>query len=262
MEIEQLLEIMSRLRDKEHGCPWDIEQTFSSIVPHTIEEAYEVADAIEAGDMGSLKEELGDLLLQVVFYAQMGKEENLFTFDDIVSAIADKLIVRHPHVFGDVHIKDAAAQTQAWEELKHKERESKAAAEGRSVSILDGVNTGLPAMTRAIKLQGRAARVGFDWPDIQHVFNKLSEEVAELQEAISEQAQTEKLQDELGDILFVCVNLARHLGIDPEAALRSTNRKFVTRFHYIEDNVTASGKQLNKTSLDEMEKLWQRAKAK
>ncbi|MBM3618399.1 MAG: nucleoside triphosphate pyrophosphohydrolase [Alphaproteobacteria bacterium] len=255
--IEDLLSIMARLRDKNGGCPWDIEQDFASIAPYTLEEAYEVADAIAEGDMQGLKEELGDLLLQVVFHAQMAKEENLFDFNEVAAGIGQKLIRRHPHVFGEAEIRTAEAQTASWEAIKAEERNEKA---GKQAGILDNVPKALPALTRALKLQKRAAKVGFDWASPEPVFAKLNEEVAELREALAEGASKEKLTDELGDILFVCANLARQFDIEPEEALRGTNRKFERRFRFIEQSLSAQGRTPDEASLEEMDALWDAAK--
>jgi nucleoside triphosphate diphosphatase len=258
--IERLLAIMARLRDPERGCPWDLEQTFATIAPHTIEEAYEVADAIEHGDMAALKGELGDLLFQVVFYAQMARERGAFDFGEIADAISKKMIRRHPHVFGAATIESAAAQTQAWEEQKAHERRAEAAAAGRAASVLDGVIAGLPALTRAVKLQKRAARVGFDWPTAAPVLDKIAEELGEISAEMAVDAEAERLEDEVGDLLFACVNLARHLSVDPEAALRRANGKFDRRFRQIEDALNAEGRTPDDASLEEMEVLWQQAK--
>lgn len=255
--IEDLLSIMARLRDKNGGCPWDIEQDFASIAPYTLEEAYEVADAIAENDMQGLKEELGDLLLQVVFHAQMAKEENLFDFNEVAAGIGQKLIRRHPHVFGEAEIRTAEAQTASWEAIKAEERNEKA---GKQAGILDNVPKALPALTRALKLQKRAAKVGFDWASPEPVFAKLNEEVAELREALAEGASKEKLADELGDILFVCANLARQFDIEPEEALRGTNRKFERRFRFIEQALSAEGRTPDEASLEEMDALWDAAK--
>ncbi|MBP6012038.1 MAG: nucleoside triphosphate pyrophosphohydrolase [Alphaproteobacteria bacterium] len=253
--IETLLAIMRRLREPEGGCPWDLEQTFASIAPYTIEEAYEVADAIERRDLGALKDELGDLLFQVVFHAQMASEARAFAFADVVEAIATKMLRRHPHVFGDADVKTAEAQTIAWEE--HKKRERAARGAGK---LLDDVPVASPALTRALKLQKRMASVGFDWREREPIFAKLHEEIGELNEAIAAGAPKAKLADELGDILFVCANLARHLGVDPEAALRGTNAKVVRRFEHVEASVIASGRKLGEVSLEEMDAAWNEAK--
>jgi len=254
--VRELLEVMARLRDPARGCPWDVEQTFRTIAPYTIEEAYEVAEAIERDDMGSLEDELGDLLLQVVFHARMAEEAGSFAFDDVVRGIVDKMVRRHPHVFGDQEVSDATAQTVHWEDLKAHER-AKAAQSDAGVSALDGVALGLPALLRALKLQKRAARVGFDWPSTLEVFEKCAEEIAELQQEIDSNGDSERLTDEIGDILFVLVNLARHLEVDPEGALRHANTKFERRFRAVE---RAFDHDLDGVSLDRMEAAWQRAK--
>ena len=251
-EMKRLLDIMARLRDPQSGCPWDKEQDFRSIAPYTIEEAYEVAEACEAGNPAALKDELGDLLFQTVFHARMAEEAGLFAFADVAGAISDKMIRRHPHVFGDVAIDGADAQTIAWEETKAKERAARGAA-----SVLDGVGVGLPALTRAEKLQKRAARIGFDWPDAAPVFAKIDEELDELRDEIENKAGRARIEDEFGDLLFAVVNLARHLRIDPEQALRGASRKFERRFREME---TASS-PLEGKSLDELEEAWQRVKA-
>jgi MazG family protein len=255
--IDALLAIMTRLRDPQRGCPWDLEQTFASIAPYTLEEAYEVADAIERNDLGALKDELGDLLLQVVFHSQMAAEARAFSFADVVEAICDKMIRRHPHVFGDEKVASADAQTTAWEEHKRRER---AARGPNDVGLLGDVPIALPALVRALKLQKRAASVGFDWRERRQIMAKLSEEIGELNEAIETGAPKAKLTDELGDILFVCANLARHLGLDPEEALRATNAKFVRRFAHVEATVAASGRKLGEVSLEDMDAAWDEAK--
>jgi ATP diphosphatase len=254
--VTRLLEIMRRLRDPVSGCPWDVEQDFATIAPYTIEEAYEVAGAIENQDWPALKVELGDLLLQVVFYAQMAEERGLFAFGDIVLAITDKMVRRHPHVFGDERgIETAAAQTRAWEEHKTRERA------GRTTGLLDDVPAALPALLRALKLQQRAATVGFDWDSAPKVVEKIAEEAAEIAQAQKAGAPADRLQDEIGDLLFAVANLARHLGVDPETALRSTNSKFLRRFRHIELALAQQNRPLADASLDEMETLWQAAKA-
>jgi MazG family protein len=258
MSMNRLLEIMARLRDPRSGCPWDIEQTFATIAPHTIEEAYEVADAIAQGDMAALKDELGDLLFQVVFYSQMAKEDGAFDFDAVAAAITEKMIRRHPHVFGEATVETADAQVAAWEATKERERRDK--AEGRLPSALDGVALALPGLTRAAKLQKRAARVGFDWPEAAQVLDKIDEEIAEVRHEIAQGAPKDRLEDEVGDVLFACVNLARKLGIDPETALRRTNAKFERRFRHIEAALAAQGRSADAATLDEMEELWVAAK--
>jgi MazG family protein len=256
--IAPLLKVMARLRDPQKGCPWDREQSYPTIAPYTIEEAYEVADAIERSDFDALKAELGDLLFQVVFYAQMAKEEGRFDFDAVAHAAADKMERRHPHVFGNAKVESAAAQTVAWEAQKATERAT--AADGRA-SVLDDVARALPALTRAEKLQKRAARVGFDWPELSQVVAKIEEELGELRHEIAANGSPERLLDEVGDLLFACANLARKLAVDPETALRSTNAKFERRFRRIEDWLAADGKSPDQSTLDEMDGLWNRAKA-
>lgn len=252
----RLLGIMRRLRSPDGGCPWDLEQTFETIAPYTIEEAYEVREAVQSGDRAALKDELGDLLFQVVFHTQMAFEEGAFGFGDVAEAISAKMIRRHPHVFADAAIADAGAQSEAWERHKAAERAAKG---GDQAGILDNVPAALPALKRAEKLQKRAARVGFDWPDIGPVMAKIEEERTELVEAIAtgERAQ---IADEMGDLLFAVANLARHLGLDPEESLRSTNDKFTRRFKYIESSLKEQKMPIEEASLDEMEALWQRAK--
>jgi ATP diphosphatase len=259
--IERLLWVMARLRDPKLGCPWDLEQDFATIAPYTIEEAYEVADAIARGDMADLEDELGDLLLQVVYHAQMAKEAGHFDFARVAAAIAEKMIRRHPHVFGEAEVTSAAAQTLAWEEAKALEREGKAHAAREAASVLDDVPLALPALTRAQKLQRRAARVGFDWPEAAQVLAKFEEEIGEIRAELVAAAPRERLADEVGDLLFAAVNLARHLGVDGEAALRQTNAKFERRFRAIEDALAATGRRPEDASLDEMEALWRRAKS-
>ncbi len=259
--IDRLLAVMARLRDPEDGCPWDVEQNFRTIAPHTIEEAYEVADAIERGDMGELRDELGDLLFQVVFYAQMAQEQGDFDFEAVASGIADKMIRRHPHVFGDVSVETAEEMTRRWEDQKAAERADKAAADGRAdSSILDGVIPGLPALTRALKLQKRAARVGFDWTEPKEILDKIEEEIGELRAELAENGTPARIEDELGDLSFALVNLARRLDVDPESALRGTNAKFDRRFRRIEGWLAEQGRSTDQAGLDELEALWQRAK--
>ncbi len=259
-DIDRLLAIMARLRDPERGCPWDVAQDFGTIAPYTIEEAYEVADAIERGDMAGLRDELGDLLLQVVFHSRMAEEARLFDFEAVAAAISDKMVSRHPHVFGDDAFEDEAAQKADWEARKAAER----AAKGET-GALAGVARGLPALLRAVKLQKRAARVGFDWAETAPVVAKIEEELGELRQEIAAGASPEgadpaRLQDELGDLLFAVVNLARHLKVDPEAALRHTNTKFERRFQAVEQILDEQGKMPASSSLDEMEAAWQTAK--
>ena len=256
-EISELLRIMAKLRDPDGGCPWDLEQDFATIAPYTIEEAYEVADAIDRGDMHELKDELGDLLLQVVFHAQMAKEAGHFAFDDVVASICDKMVRRHPHVFGETRIDDAAAQTKAWEDHKQKEREASGDA-----SALAGIARGLPEWLRALKLQQRAARVGFDWPDVDPVFDKLHEELDEVRaELTAPERDMARLEDEIGDVLFVCANLARHAKVDPGAALRRANAKFERRFRRMEALAAERGTSLKALDLQQQDALWDAAKA-
>jgi nucleoside triphosphate diphosphatase len=255
--LDRLLAIMARLRDPNNGCPWDREQNFSTITPYTIEEAYEVADAIARSDMAALKDELGDLLFQVVFHARMAEEAGLFSFDDVAAAIADKMERRHPHVFGDVRIDSAAAQTAAWEEQKETERRARAQQAGGGHSVLDGVALALPALLRAVKIQSRAARIGFDWPEARPVFDKLAEEIAELRTELETGADRTRVEDELGDILFAVANLARKLDIDPEAALRRATAKFERRFRRVE---TLAAERKAGTDLEALEELWQQVK--
>jgi tetrapyrrole methylase family protein/MazG family protein/ATP diphosphatase len=256
--IETLLAIMARLRSPEIGCPWDLEQDFASIAPYTIEEAYEVADAIEQGDMNELRDELGDLLLQVVFHAQMAKESGAFHFDDVVRAICEKMIRRHPHVFGDEGARSAGTVKGRWEEIKAEEKRAKGKAQEQS--LLDEIPLALPALTRALKLQQRAASVGFDWPSTDNVLDKLNEEMLELSHELAKGGDKDRLEDEFGDILFVYANLARHLKIDPEAALRRTNAKFRRRFGRIEEKLAAQGRDLTQSNLEEMDAMWNEAK--
>jgi ATP diphosphatase len=254
--LERLRAIMAALRDPVTGCPWDVEQSFATIAPYTIEEAYEVADAIERRDWDELKGELGDLLFQSVFHARMAEEAGLFDLDDVATAIADKMIARHPHVFGDEsNAKTPEQQVQDWEAVKAAERAAKAKA-----GVLDDVALGLPALMRAEKLQKRAARVGFDWPDIGLVIDKIAEEARELAEA-REILPHDKIEEEMGDLLFVMANLARHLKVDPETALRQANAKFTRRFAHIEAELAKAGKRPADSDLSEMDALWNAAKA-
>ena len=253
-EIARLVEIMDSLRDPERGCPWDLEQNFSTIAPYTVEEAYEVADAIEREDFEALRDELGDLLFQAVFHARLAKEEGAFDFADVIAAINDKMIRRHPHVFANADERSADEQTVSWEAQKAAERAAKGA-----LGLLDDVPVGLPGLTRAVKLQKRAARVGFDWTDARDVLAKISEEAEELVEARDEKSQ-DAIEDEFGDLLFVIANLSRHLKVDPEAALRRANAKFTRRFTHIEKSLAASARTLDDASLEEMEALWTDAK--
>lgn len=252
--LQKLLDIMSQLRTPKTGCPWDLEQDFKSIAPYTIEEAYEVADAIERHHLGDLKSELGDLLFQVVFHSQLAREQGAFAFNDVAEAISQKMIRRHPHVFGNDDNRTAQEQTLNWEQQKAEERAKKGAP-----GVLDDVPVGLPGMTRAVKLQKRAARVGFDWANAKDVLAKISEETAELVEA-SENRDQDAIEDEFGDLLFVIANLSRHLNVDPETAIRRTNQKFVRRFRFIEKTLSDNGKPIADASLDDMERLWTEAK--
>lgn len=248
---------MAALRNPGTGCPWDIKQTFKTIVPYTLEEAYEVADAIENGDMAELKSELGDLMFQVVFYAQMAKEQGDFEFDDVVNAISEKLIRRHPHVFADEQFANDSELHTAWEAAKAGERDQ--LNSNNKASILEGVAKALPALKRAQKLQKRAAREGFDWPSLEPVLEKVEEEIGELRDAIRENNDS-AVKEEMGDVLFSCVNLARHLDVDAEESLRGCNAKFERRFGYIEKEIVRSGRCFKDYSLNELEALWQDAK--
>ena len=257
--INRILDIMAALRAPETGCPWDLQQDFASIAPYTIEEAYEVTDAIERGDMDDLKDELGDLLLQVVFHARMAEEADLFTFDDVVDAIADKMTRRHPHVFGSNDADTPEQVKQNWEEIKAAEKAAKGKTDADD-SLLADVPPTLPALTRAVKLQKRAARIGFDWNEAEPIFDKLEEEIGELREAMSRKNSAD-IEDEYGDVLFVIANLARHLSLDPEAALRKGNAKFTRRFQALERFAKEAKPDLSDFTLDEYEVFWQRAKA-
>lgn len=252
--IQRLLEIMARLRDKNDGCPWDIEQTFETILPYTLEEAYEVADAIQRQDMAALKEELGDLLLQVVFHSQMAAEMGIFNFEEVAEAVSDKMLRRHPHVFAGTSIKTAEEQTEAWEQHKKRER-----AEKRKNSALDDIPHAFPALLRAQKLQKRAAKTGFDWPSANPIFDKIEEEILEVREAVTLESK-QKTEEEIGDLLFAVVNLARHLDMDAEGALRQANAKFERRFTHMELLAKQDGKPFEDLSLDEQEILWNRVK--
>lgn len=257
-ETGKLLEIMRKLRDPNGGCPWDLEQNFTSIAPYTIEEAYEVSDAIERGDFDDLRDELGDLLLQVVFHARMAEETGHFAYKDVVAGICEKMIRRHPHVFGDKGGQDTAGVRKAWEDIKKQERADKGGSSPNS-GLLDDVPSALPALMRALKLQNRAAEVGFDWPSTVNVVEKITEEAGELAEA-SETKDPGKITEEFGDLLFAFANLARHLKVDPETALRAANTKFVRRFKVIEEGLQLKGMVLEEASLEEMEALWNEAK--
>lgn len=262
--LADLLAVMARLRDKETGCPWDVAQSYATIAPYTIEEAYEVADAIARGDSVALKEELGDLLLQVVYHAQMASEERRFDFGDVVDGIARKMVRRHPHVFGGASREDFQS-TDMWGRIKEAEKAERAGVNPRS--RFDDVPLALPALTRAVKLQKRAGRVGFDWPNVAPVFDKAEEELAELKAAVGmgdEAPQTDvakRASEELGDLLFAIANIARHLGVDPEAALREANAKFVRRFGSVEDALAKDGRKAEDATLEEMDRLWDEAKA-
>jgi nucleoside triphosphate diphosphatase len=253
-ELRRLLDIMAALRDPQRGCPWDRQQSFATIAPYTVEEAYEVADAIARADLAALPDELGDLLFQVVYHARMAEEAGGFGFTEVARVIADKMIRRHPHVFGDAAVRDAAEQTMDWEAHKSAERVARS-----ETGTLAGVPSGLPALTRAAKLTARAARVGFDWPDASAVLSKLDEEVAEVRAELAD-AEPDRLADEVGDLLFVVANLARKLDLDPEACLRQANRKFERRFNAMEQSAASAGKTLADMSLEEMEMAWHEVK--
>ena len=266
-DIARLIEIMAALRAPKTGCPWDLEQNFSTIAPYTIEEAYEVADAIARGDLDDLRDELGDLLLQVVYHARMAEEAGEFAFGDVVEAITTKMIRRHPHVFGDEEARSAGMAKGMWEKIKAAEKAQKRSArlargldpEDNGNGFLDSVPVALPALTRALKLQEKAACVGFDWSEAAPILDKIEEEIGELREALAK-GDAAPIKDEFGDMLFALVNLGRHLKLDSEAALGGTNEKFRTRFHYVERELESSGNTLEKATLDEMEALWQQAK--
>jgi len=265
--IERLRDIMARLRHPETGCPWDVKQDFRTIAPYTIEEAYEVADAIARGDLDDLRDELGDLLLQVVYHARMAEEAGEFAFPEVVEAITTKMIRRHPHVFGDEKARSAGMAKGMWEKIKAQEKTEKRQArlargldpEDNGKGFLDSVPVALPALTRALKLQEKAARVGFDWSEAAPILDKIEEEIGELREALAK-GETASIKDEFGDMLFAVVNLGRHLNLDSEAALNGTNEKFRSRFHYVERALEKSGNTLEQATLDEMEALWQEAK--
>jgi len=267
--MQKLLQVMELLRDKEHGCPWDLKQNLKSLAKYTLEEVYEVVDAIESDNDEQLVDELGDLLFQVVFYAQIASEEGRFKFDDIVDAIVDKLLRRHPHVFpgesienfGQKQLLDANQVVDNWEGIKAKERLAKNMQERSdlSESILRDIPVAIPAMDRALKIQKRVARVGFDWPEVNPVFEKLKEEVAEIEQALAAENR-EQVADEVGDAFFALINLARHLQVDPESSLRSTNKKFCSRFEYIERHLIESRLSIGDVPSDELERLWQEAK--
>lgn len=270
--IERLLTIMARLRDPQDGCPWDVQQTFASIAPYTIEEAYEVADAIDRGDFDDLRDELGDLLLQVVFHARMAEEAGHFAFANVVAAICEKMERRHPHVFAGATVENVEAQTRDWEQHKRREREARsgdADGQAQDTSALAGIARGLPEWQRALKLQKRAATVGFDWPDVNPVFDKLHEELDEVRAELHARdaglakpaSNHERIEDEIGDVLFVCANLARHAKVDTGAALRRANAKFERRFRRMEQLAVADGNTLSSMTLEEQDRYWTRAKA-
>jgi tetrapyrrole methylase family protein/MazG family protein/ATP diphosphatase len=257
--MQRLLDIMARLRDPQRGCPWDLQQNFKTIAPYTVEEAYEVADAIERDDLPSLRDELGDLLFQVVFHSQLASEQGAFDFDDVANAICDKMERRHPHVFGDASIGDADSQTVAWEELKRRERAQKSTGT-EAASVLDDVPMALPALTRANKLGKRAAQVGFEWSEVHGAIEKLDEEIAEFKAEV-QTGQQDRLAAEIGDVLFCVVNVCRYLKIDPELALKRTNASFERRFRYVERGLAARGKTPQQATLAEMDELWDEGKA-
>lgn len=259
--LDRLLDVMARLRNPKDGCPWDLEQNFQTIAPHTLEEAYEVVDAIEQNNPAAIKDELGDLLFQIVFHAQIAREAGLFDFDQIANHVSDKMIERHPHVFGDRNAHTAEAVLNNWENDKAKKREAALRASGGMPSALDGVTAALPASTRAVKLQNRAARVGFDWPEARDIIAKIREEIAELEAEIGTHDNHDAIEDEFGDVFFAVINLARRLKVDPETSLRRTNRKFERRFRGIEERLAAQGRDIKTATLDEMEKLWNDVKA-
>jgi len=256
--MKKLLDIMSDLRDPVNGCPWDIKQTLKSVIPYTLEEAYEVADAIEQEDMPALKLELGDLLFQVVFYSQIAKEQGEFEFNDVVDAVSEKLIRRHPHVFANAECADDALLNAAWEKAKAAERDEESTV--AKANVLGGVAKALPGLKRAQKLQKRAARVGFDWPEIEPVFAKIEEEIEELKEAI-QQKDKALVFEEMGDVLFSCVNLSRHLGVDAEESLRLCNKKFERRFSHVEETLREKQQSFESRTLDQLEQMWQDAKS-
>jgi nucleoside triphosphate diphosphatase len=257
-DISRLLEIMAALRDRDSGCPWDVDQTFDTIVPYTIEEAYEVAEAVAADDMASLCDELGDLLLQVVYHAQIASEAGAFAFPDVVEAITRKLIRRHPHVFGDADAKAAGAAKGQWDRIKAEEKRERGGEPPKSA--LDGVPVAIPATMRAVKLQDKAAKVGFVWPDARSVLAKIREEIDEVEHDIDANASREHLEGEIGDVLFALTNLARRFDVDPDQALRRTNAKFVKRFENIEERLAAAGRKPQDAALGELEALWAASK--
>jgi len=258
---------MSALRDPESGCPWDLKQNYQSLVRYTLEEAYEVAEAIESGDMDEVKKELGDLLFQVVFYAQLAKEEGLFEFDDIAAAIADKMISRHPHVFSDHQYENEAAFLKAWEQHKETEKTNTLSSQANPVSLVDNISKILPAMTRAVKIQNKASHIGFDWPAAIDVLPKIREELDELLIEVQScennptEQSLQRIEEEIGDVFFSCVNLARKLNVDPEKALRTSNHKFIQRFKQLEQHYQHDRKQMEQASLEQLEQVWRKIKA-
>ena len=261
--IENLIEIMQSLRDPDKGCPWDLEQDFQSLIPYTIEEAYEVADAIEQNNVEDIKGELGDLLFQIIFYSQIAKEQSAFDFNDVAQAISEKLIRRHPHVFSDAKIKNSEEQTKEWEKIKQQERERKSIKNLSELSILDDVSRALPSLMRSEKLQKRAAREGFDWPDINGVLIKVHEELGEVEQELDAQMQDkEKIEEEIGDLFFSCINLSRHAGLDAEQCVRKANLKFERLFRALEKIANNKGLQVNEINTGDLEKLWQEVKSK
>lgn len=260
--LQQLLEIMRALRDKDSGCPWDLEQNFQSLIPYTLEEAYEVADAIERNNLDDIKSELGDLLFQIVFYSQLATEQKAFDFNDVAQTISEKLTRRHPHVFADKKITSAEQQTIEWEKLKQEERKAKADKNGSGLSYLDDVSRTLPSLMRAEKLQKRAAKEGFDWPDVKGVMEKIHEELNEVQQELdAEILVQEKLEDEIGDLFFSCINLSRYVGVDAEQSLRKANLKFERRFREVEKIANTKGLQINEMKINELENLWKEVKS-
>ncbi len=259
--IQRLIDVLTRLRDPNGGCPWDMKQTHASLASGTVEETYELVEAIEKNDTNAIKDELGDVLLHVVFHAQLGRETGAFDFESVAGHVADKMIERHPHVFGERDVKTAHDVLVNWEADKEAKRQAQALAEGHTLSVLDNVSTALPSSTRAVKLQKRAARVGFDWAEARDVLSKIREEIGELEHEIAKGANKDFLEDELGDVFFAVTNLARKLEIDPETALRRTNRKFERRFRGIEAALAAEGRKISDASLDEMERIWNAIKA-
>ncbi len=255
--IDELIKVMETLRAPETGCPWDREQTHHTILPHTIEEVYEIAEAIQSGNTTQFRDELGDLLFQIIFYCQIASEHNDFEFNDVVETLTDKLTRRHPHVFADAKINTASDLSRSWEQIKREERQEKGIQDD---GLLDSISSAMPALIHAKKLQKKAAVVGFDWDETNPVIGKVEEELAEIKTEISNNANSEKVAEEVGDLLFACVNLARHLNVDAETALMAANRKFKQRFSYIETKLKAQGRDLEDASLDEMDRLWEESK--